>query len=236
MRRFILSLVTILFISGCQLGQNTQVSKTDPMDLFEDQIQDFEAAFTLENELRNVLQTNIASTQAYAYPMQNYTTHKTRKVFGQYIDPSSDDRYSGYHTGDDIEATDITIEIPFFALTDAIVLRKETISGYGGVLILEFVDSGITYQALYGHVDISSITVEVGDTVSAGQRLGVLGDDQSTETDGERKHLHFAIYPATGSVLYAGYTTNDADLQQWVNPSDFLRNVGAVEPTDITPA
>jgi hypothetical protein len=70
----------------------------------------------------------------------------------------------------------------------------------------------------------------VDDTITAGQQLGYLGDDASAETDGERKHLHFAIYPSTGTVLYAGYISSDADLQQWVNPSDFLRDAEAIEP------
>lgn len=236
MRRFILGLATSLFVSGCQFGQNVQIPTTDPIDVFEEQIQGLEATFTLENELRNIIQTDSVSTQTYIYPMQNYSTSKTKKIFGQYIDPNAGDRFSGYHTGDDIEVTDISVEVPFFALTDATVVRKDTISGYGGVLILEFVDDdAVTYQALYGHVDLSSISAKVGDAVSAGQRLGMLGDDQSAETDGERKHLHFGIYPATGLVLYAGYTATDADLQQWVNPSDFLRTVGAIEPTDIIP-
>ena len=67
----------------------------------------------------------------------------------------------------------------------------------------------------------------LGDAVAGGTQLGVLGDDQSEQTDGERKHLHFGLYPYTSTELYAGYVANDADLVNWVNPADWLRTHGA---------
>jgi len=230
MRNIFLGLALSLFVAGCSYNQPTQVPTADPFESFQEQIQGFDQSLTIESELRNVIDQDTAPTSDYVYPMEDYVTLRTKKVFGQFIAPDSGDRFSGYHTGDDIEVVDVAAEVPFYALADATVLRKETVGGYGGVLIVEFVDNGTTYQALYGHVDLNSINAAVGESVTKGARLGVLGDDLSSETDGERKHLHFALYPSTGTVLYAGYTANDADLQQWVNPSDFLREAQAVVP------
>lgn len=233
MRNIFLGLALSLFVAGCSYNQPTYVPTTDPIESFQEQIQGFDQSLTIESELRTILDQDNTPTSDYVYPMENYVTLRTKKVFGQFIAPNSGDRFSGYHTGDDIEVVDVTAEVPFYALADATVLRKETVGGYGGVLIVEFVDNGTTYQALYGHVDLASISAAVGDVVVRGTRLGVLGDDLSSETDGERKHLHFALYPSTGTVLYAGYTSNDADLQQWVNPSDFLREASASQPVAV---
>lgn len=232
MQKIILGLAVMVLFTGCSRNNNLVVPTVDPTVIFQKQLQALDTSLSLESELRNLFTNadSVVPASTYTYPMQQYTTLRTKLVFGQYVSPNSGDRFSGYHTGDDIEVTDVTTEVPFFALTSATVLRKETVSGYGGVLILEFTEGATTYQAFYGHVDLNSITAVVGDTVQAGDQLGVLGDDASSETDGERKHLHFAIYPSSGTVLYAGYISSDADLQQWLNPSDFLRTAKAVEP------
>ncbi|EKD76330.1 MAG: metalloendopeptidase-like protein membrane protein [uncultured bacterium] len=226
-----LGLAFVLFITGCSLFKQPIIPTADPLDVFQGQVQQFDASLSLENDLQNLFANkNSAPVGTYVYPMPDYSTLRTKKMFGQYVASDSGDSFSGYHTGDDIEVTDVTAEVPFFSLADATVLKKEIVSGYGGVIILEFVDGLTVYHALYGHVDLNSITMVVGDKVTAGEQLGMLGDDGSSEADGERKHLHFAIYPFVGTVLYAGYTDSDVDLNQWVNPADFLRAAKATQP------
>lgn len=218
----------ILAISlvGCSVWPNSapiQPVTVDPISAFTEDIDQLGDTLQLESELGELFTTETAS-QNFVYPIADYTTARTKKVFGQYIAPDSGDRFSGYHTGDDIEVADLAATVPVYALTTATVVQKQTVSGYGGVVILEFIDQGITYHALYGHLNLSSVSIIVGDTVNGGTQLGVLGDDQSEQTDGERKHLHFGIYSYTGIELYAGYVADDTDLMNWLNPADWLRS------------
>ncbi|EKD79616.1 MAG: hypothetical protein ACD_41C00025G0007, partial [uncultured bacterium] len=198
----------------------------DQTAVFSAQVDELGATLELQEQLGTIFDSAVPNT--FTYPMASYTTARTKKVFGQYIAPDSGDRFSGYHTGDDVEVTDVMVVVPVYALTTATVMQKQTVSGYGGVVILEFVDANVTYHALYGHLNLDSVTAVVGDTVTGGTQLGVLGDDASAQTDGERKHLHFGLYPFTGTELYAGYVVDDADLVNWVNPADWLRSHNAI--------
>ena len=223
-----------LSLAGCSL-----LAKPEPVVLTEDPLAQFEAntealgdTIALDNELRDVFNnTNSGSnlTGLYVYPMAGYTTHKTLKTFGQFIPESAGDRFKGYHTGDDIEVSDIAIEVPVYAITNAVVVNKQQVSGYGGMLILGFTDNGVTYHMLYGHLNLASVNAKIGEQVLAGQQLGVLGEDRSTETDGERKHLHFGLFPFNGTELIAGYVQDDAQLSNWVDPSTFLRDRQAID-------
>ncbi len=223
--------LALSLVTGCVNTNAASPLTTNPQEDFERQGTALGNALRRESDLRVLFEDAAAVVGTYVYPIGSYTTNRTVKVFGQYIAPDSEDRFYGYHTGDDVEVTDLAAVVPVYVMTSATVVQKQTVSGYGGVVILEFVDAGITYHALYGHLNIDSVTVVVGDSVVGGTQLGVLGDDQSDQTDGERKHLHFGIYPYSGTELYAGYVEDDADLANWVNPADFLRQLGAIEPT-----
>lgn len=220
-------LITVSTV-GCTMPFTKTVSPQrvieNPTEAFQNSIEDLGNTIELESQLQNLFGETTDASADFVYPVANYTTARTKKIFGQYIAPDSGDRFSGYHTGDDIEVADLAATVPVYALTTATVVQKQTVGGYGGVVVLEFVDQDITYHALYGHLNLTSVNVAVGDTVNSGIQLGVLGDDQSEQTDGERKHLHFGIYPYTGTELYAGYAADDADLVNWDNPADWLRD------------
>ncbi|MBI2416153.1 MAG: M23 family metallopeptidase [Candidatus Kerfeldbacteria bacterium] len=188
-----------------------------------------EKTTTISAILQNQIQ-QVAAQPIY-YPIAEYQTKRTKKVFGQYITANSGDRFQGYHTGDDIEVADTTVVLPVYAVTAATIVRKQVVSGYGGVLIVEFKWNDTLYHALYGHLDIASVQWQPGDTVTAGQRLGELGDHESSETDGERKHLHFGLYQFTGAELFAGYVPTEAELTAWQNPADFFESYQALTPS-----
>lgn len=225
-----------LSLAGCSWSLQRQPTITNTnnrsnvVEEFEAQTEALGNNLDLENQIASLFSAQPVTGQDITYPIANYTTARTKKTFGQYIPADGSDRFSGYHTGDDIEVTDITVEVPVYVVHTAQIVNKQTVSGYGGVVVLEFTYNNIVYHALYGHLDLNSVTAKVGDTVAGGTQLGNLGDDRSDETDGERKHLHFGLYPYTGVELYAGYVTDDTDLVSWVNPSDFLRSAGAVAP------
>ncbi len=222
-----------MVLAGCTLPVLQKSSSTtviaDPIKQFQQQAEDLGNTIELESQMQNLFASQAKSEDVnFTYPIEAYTTARTQKTFGQYIEPDSGDRFSGYHTGDDVEVSDRSVEVPVYVLADAMVIQKQVVSGYGGVVILEFTADAVTYHALYGHLDLASVTAEVGDQLKQGDQLGVLGEDQSTETDGERKHLHFGLYPYTGTELYAGYVQNNADLVHWINPADFLREHQAI--------
>ena len=56
-----------------------------------------------------------------------------------------------------------------------------------------------------------------GTTVTKGMKIGVLGTGYSSETDGERRHLHFGII-ISPDVDVRGYVQTRAELSKWRNP------------------
>ena len=154
-------------------------------------------------------------------PVDEYAQRRTLKTHGEYIE----DRFSGYHVGDDIEFVDVEGDTLVYAIADGEVTYASTASGYGGVIILAHQVEGETISAVYGHVEIASALVAAGDTVEKGQQIGILGDHESSETDGERKHIHFALYQGSGVTL-AGYTGTADSVDGWINPQDFFTEHG----------
>lgn len=154
-------------------------------------------------------------------PVADYAMRRTLKTHGEFIQ----DRFNGYHVGDDIEFVDVTEDTPVYAIADGEVTYATTVSGYGGVIIIAHQVEGETISAVYGHVEIATAAVQVGDTVTKGDQIAILGDHESTETDGERKHLHFALYPGSGVTL-AGYTSSADSVNGWLNPQDFFTQHG----------
>lgn len=160
-----------------------------------------------------------------AYPIQNFETGITLKSFGTYITPENSpvqpERFTGYHTGVDVEAGEFTEEVPVFSIADGAVVLARTVSGYGGVVVVQHWFEDEPILALYGHLDMGTVAVSVGDTLTVGQELGVLGEGYSSETDGERKHLHFALIPGE-TVQLAGYVQSESALSAWLDPVDFF--------------
>jgi murein DD-endopeptidase MepM/ murein hydrolase activator NlpD len=153
-------------------------------------------------------------------PIDEFKSRITKKPFGIHITPATSpvqpERFSGYHTGVDVEYGDVSAAVPIRAVARGRVVRAGTVSGYGGVVVIEHTLPAQTVLALYGHLKPSRLPA-VGATVSAGQEIGVLGEGGTPETDGERKHLHFAILTSTTLDL-RGYVANQAELGRWLNP------------------
>lgn len=57
--------------------------------------------------------------------------------------------------------------------------------------------------------------------MNRGEQIGVLGEGGTTETDGERKHLHFAVLKGE-SVDLRGYVSTKEELAKWENPTWFF--------------
>lgn len=162
------------------------------------------------------------------YPISDYPSRVTKKPFGIYITPKNSpvqpERFQGFHTGADAETTpaEQSIDVPISAIADGTVLVARWASGYGGVILIEHQIAGQAVTAVYGHLRQSSFRVQVGSTVKVGEQIAVLGNGFSKETDGERKHLHFALLKGKSTTLL-GYVSIKSALSSWLDPAAFFK-------------
>ena len=154
------------------------------------------------------------------YPIPEFLSRITKKPFGIYITPSTSpvqpERFAGYHTGTDIEYTDTTTDVAVYAIADGTVVFSERASGYGGVFMILVNLNGTKHTVLYGHIRPSSLP-KVGEQVTKGEQIALLGTGYSAETDGERRHLHFAVL-SDNSLNIKGYVTSKSQLFSWIDP------------------
>jgi murein DD-endopeptidase MepM/ murein hydrolase activator NlpD len=161
-------------------------------------------------------------------PISGGLSRVTKKPFGIYVSPGhspvSPEKFTGYHTGIDFETTpaEQNIDVPIYAACAGKLLAKKYASGYGGVAVQACVLDGQNVTIIYGHLRTSSIAPNIGDELKAGQQIAVLGTGYTSETDGERKHLHFGIHKGT-AVNILGYVQKQSDLTGWENPLNYLQ-------------
>jgi len=173
--------------------------------------------------------THPALTQPiFNEPIGNALSRVTKKPFGIYVSPNnspvSPEKFTGYHTGVDFETSpdETNIDVPIYAICDGSLALKEYASGYGGVAVESCKLNGQDITVIYGHLKLSSININVGNQLSAGQQIGILGKGYSTETDGERKHLHLGIHKGT-AINILGYVQNQAELENWIDVTKYLK-------------
>lgn len=155
------------------------------------------------------------------FPVEGFMEGRTFKAFGEYIQ----DRFNGYHVGDDVEHVATAWDVPVQAIADGEVAFVSRVSGYGGVIVLKHELEGKTISSLYGHIDLGSTTLKTGDKVRKHEKIAVLGEGETAETDGERKHLHFALWEG-GEVKLPGYVQTEVEVDGWINPSNFYTQLG----------
>lgn len=146
----------------------------------------------------------------------------TKKPFGIYITPKTSpvqpERFQGYHTGTDFEIfpDELNSDVPVRAICDGSIALKKYASGYGGVLVENCTFDNQPITVIYGHLKLASISKNTGDKLSAGETVGILGKAYSTETDGERKHLHLGIHKGS-AVNILGYVSSQSQLSGWID-------------------
>ena len=158
---------------------------------------------------------------ALTEPVPEFKARITKKAFGTFITPETSpvqpDRFKGFHTGIDVEFTDISDDIQVRAITDGTLVLSRFASGYGGVVVIRHEIVGKPYIVLYGHLDPGSMPPTDKVHVAAGEVIGVLGEGFSQETDGARKHLHFSV--RSGNDLdIRGYVDEANELSAWIDP------------------
>ncbi len=163
-------------------------------------------------------------------PVDQFFQRITQKTFGQYITPQNSpvqpEKFTGYHTGVDVEYEDASGEVEVRSIYEGRVVFSGYVDGYGGVAIISHSINSTDYLSLYGHLNPASLT-QKDEQVAKSQKIGVLGQGYTNETDGERRHLHFAIIKGN-DIDFRGYVQNENELDGWVNPVDFINNNGEV--------
>lgn len=164
------------------------------------------------------------STPTLIDPIADFRHRVTKKFFGTYVSPGhspvSPERFTGYHTGVDVEYNDQKGDIPAVSIADGTVIYSGYVNGYGGFVAVQYTINTSQYIGTYGHLNPQSL-IASNQKVNLGQTIGLLGLAYSTQTAGERRHLHFGLIK--GNTLdFRGYVTDSSKLSTWVNPLDIL--------------
>lgn len=160
-------------------------------------------------------------------PLTNIDNRVTKKLFGTYVTPQNSpiqpEKFNGYHTGIDYETftNEQNVDIQVHSICAGKLLLKEYATGYGGVAVQLCELNGEPITIIYGHLRLSSISLNTNDNITKGVIIGVLGTAHSSETDGERKHLHLGIHKGT-SINILGYVNSKELLHSWIDPCIYV--------------
>lgn len=172
------------------------------------------------------------SSNLLPWPIDKAEQRQKLLKFGMYVTPdpnqnpiSPPERFTGYHTGLDIEILpeELNAPVPVKTICEGKILYSGIIEGYGGVVIQECNINNEPTSVLYGHLKQSSINVREGqDIVKQGNTVAELGDHKTEETGNTRKHLHLGIHKGN-HVEFLGYLTDPKDLEQFIDPLPLLQ-------------
>ncbi|MBI4407007.1 MAG: M23 family metallopeptidase [Candidatus Kerfeldbacteria bacterium] len=127
-----------------------------------------------------------------------------------------------YHMGVDA-GFGLPAGAPVYAVADGIVREAQERSQFGLVVLIEqAADTDQAQVSLYGHLDPTNVQVTPGQSVLAGDQIGVLGN--SSNNGGWTTHLHFGIHksPYTGDWVYYGHVYDPETAADWYNPEKYI--------------
>ncbi len=151
------------------------------------------------------------------FPVPAGTFERT-SGFGPRIDPFSG--ASSYHAGQDYAAPNDT---PIYAMADGVVVHAG--GSYAGrsenTVVIRHQIGGKVYESWYVHMYDHGVLVKEGDTVTAGQKIGLVGSNGNSTGP----HLHFEVHdPSLGTA---------DDVASLLNPDEFLAGHGAVDISEM---
>lgn len=182
-----------------------------------------------DNPSNTSVQNNPSSKDdlgGFVSPLSRSGERVTKKPFGIYVTPQNSptqpEHFSGYHTGADFEIfpEELSANVPVKAVCEGELRLKKYAQGYGGVVVEDCTLNGNPITVIYGHLKLASVQKNVGDDLSVGEAIGILGADKSVETNGERKHLHLGFNKGP-SLNILGYVQDQNELSGWLNPCDY---------------
>jgi hypothetical protein len=214
----IITFLIIIILGGLIFWR---IEKTSAPILTENQTQSLPTQNTLPAP--ELSPTPAQKNSGWLSPLDRAKERVTKKPFGIFITPSDSpvqpERFSGYHTGADFETfpEELNTEINVRAICDGKLMLKKTASGYGGVAVQSCSLDGQPVTVVYGHLKLASIAKGVGADLKVGDAFGQLGAAYSSETDGERKHLHLSIHKGS-AINLLGYVQAKNALTDWIDP------------------
>lgn len=172
------------------------------------------------------------SSPLLPWPLENGEQRETLLKYGMYVTPNPEqnpidppERFTGYHTGLDIEIfheeEDAVIEAK--TICGGRIIYADMAEGYGGVVIQECTVNGQAVSVLYGHLKPTSIKVLVDNTYPQGATIGELGKAYTPETGNTRKHLHLGMHKGN-HVEFLGYVNDPKELVDFIDPLPLLKN------------
>lgn len=230
-KTIVLFLVAIVIIVGVYFAFGSKKEAVNNPVLTNTQQNTNTAALTTTTPLTQNLNQNIPviapSRTTITAPIDRVKERISKKPFGMYItratSPVQPEKFTGYHTGVDFEtlADEQKTDVPIHAICSGPLVLKKYATGYGGVAVQSCTIDAKAVTVVYGHVRLSSIQATGGTKFAAGDVIGVLGTGSSTETDGERKHLHLGIHKGT-AINIKGYVQTKSELDQWIDAALYL--------------
>lgn len=159
--------------------------------------------------------------------LENPNQRITKKDFGTYVEPGNSpvdpEVFTGFHTAIDLETfeDEQNIDVDIFAICTGPLLLSRWAQGYGGVMVQSCTINNTDVTVIYGHIDLNSVAANINDTLVQGQKIAILGDGYTQETDNERKHLHLGIHKGT-QIELRGYVQDKAELEKWIDPKTLI--------------
>lgn len=105
---------------------------------------------------------------------------------------------SKHHLGIDIVSSNTAVRA---TMAGEVVARKYN-SGNGNCIVIKHSLNGRVFYSFYAHLKSGSMCVNIGQKVSAGQKIGVMGSTGNSTGP----HLHFGIANKFMNASYYGYT------------------------------
>ncbi len=176
---------------------------------------------------KSVADPSTQKNSGWRAPLDRAKERVTKKYFGIFITPATSpvqpERFRGYHTGTDFEIfpEELNTQVLVRTICDGKLILKKTASGYGGVAVQSCILDNQPITVTYGHLKLASIAQNTGADLKAGDELAQLGAAYSSETDGERKHLHLGIHKGS-AINILGYVQAKSELAGWIDPCLFV--------------
>ncbi len=177
---------------------------------------------TVDEELSNLL----------PWPLEKGEQREALLKYGMYVTPdpnqnpiSPPERFTGYHTGLDIEIfpEERDSVVPVKTICGGRILYTGTAEGYGGVVIQECTIKGQAVSVLYGHLNPNSFKVSKDQSYPEQTIVGELGRHKTAETGDTRKHLHLGIHKGN-HLEFLGYVNDPSELPDFIDPLTLLKN------------
>ena len=104
------------------------------------------------------------------------------------------------------------------AIADGIVIESAYLEESSGeYIVIEHKVGGMVYRSGYAHLQLNSRTVKVGDTVSQGQQLGILGSTGYSTG----KHIHFSLKKFDVKTQKFVYTNPDIIIKNNIAAKEY---------------